>query len=322
MSVTDTTAATKRRREQKPYKAINPDYPRLAIKHDTEFLLTDTEGLMPGKVEQGLGFFGNDTRWLSQWQLALNGKPLFLLNGTTRDGYAANFVYSNAELPGLPKQSVMVERDVVINDGMTERLVVRNYADHAIEVSLRINFGSDFADMFEVRGQQRQRRGQLMPPVVASDRRRVTLAYEGLDGIRRETYIDMLKMRPQRLTGRCATFRLKLGRHEARELLFHVSTQSGKVVSARPRPSVTYEQQRAIADARYRGWREYSARITTGNPRFNAVLEQAELDLYVLVQGSERGRALAAGVPWFAVPFGRDDLIAALQTVSFKPELS
>ena len=176
--------------------------------------------------------------------------------------------------------------------------------------------------MFEVRGTHRSKRGTTHAPQLSADRRRVVLSYTGLDGLLRETFIDFPGVRPCALTGLRAEFRLRLRRHGRRELLFKVSTRIGGGALAMPRRWSSYNQERSIAEARYKGWLERTARIQTQNAAFNAVLERAYSDLYVLRQESEFGTALAAGVPWFAVPFGRDDFITALQTITFMPDLA
>jgi glycogen debranching enzyme len=307
--------------EKKPYEPLNPNHPRLAIKHGGAFLLTDMEGMMPGDVAQGFGFYEEDTRWLRRWEFTLGGKPLFMLNSDVAPGYAARFVYTNAK-GDLPSQSLMIARDLVINDGLTERLVIKNFAATEAELELVLHFDSDFVDMFEVRGEQRPRRGNLLVPTRKPDRKRVKLAYDGLDGVRRETFIDFLRGRPDELSDSRAVYRLKLKRHQSKELLFHISTRLGGGVGEPAKPRVTFNQERAIAQACYEGWLESNAHITTGNPEFNAALQRGYNDIYLLRQGNKFGISLAAGVPWFAVPFGRDNFVTALQTVAFMPELA
>jgi glycogen debranching enzyme len=301
----------------------DPDLPRLAIKHDALFLLTDTKGLMPGDVCAGFGLFRDDTRWLSQWEVRVNGQPLMLLNAHTADGFAAKFVYGNQASRYLPKMSIMVERDVVLNEGLTERIVVRNFTGSLARVTLTVEFANDFADMFEVRGDKRKKRGQHMIPQAALCRRRVALAYKGLDGLLRETFIDFLKTRPKALSGRQATYELYMDPGTERELLFHIRTRlDGANQPPLAPPTVSFDQEHMIACARYLGWQEHNARVSTGNDQFNAVLSQSVKDIYTLRQTLDGGTALAAGVPWFVAPFGRDDFITALQTVAFMPDLT
>ena len=61
------------------------------------------------------------------------------------------------------------------------------------------------------------------------------------------------------------------------------------------------------------------ASITTDNPFFNRLLSRSLDDLAALVSRFPDGHLVAAGIPWFVAPFGRDSLIAGLQTVHVAP---
>ena len=69
-----------------------------------------------------------------------------------------------------------------------ERLQLVNYSLLPIAVSFAIRFDADFADIFEVRGLKRERRGTRLEDELAADR--VTLSYLGLDGIVRQTIVE------------------------------------------------------------------------------------------------------------------------------------
>ena len=56
-------------------------------------------------------------------------------------------------------------------------------------------------------------------------------------------------------------------------------------------------------------------RIRTSRPSFDAWLSRSASDLAILTADLPTGPYPYAGVPWFSVPFGRDGLIAALQTL-------
>ena len=210
------------RSSEQPYEPLNPNHPRLAIKADSAFLLMDTEGMLPAAIAQGFGLYREDTRWLRRWDWQLNGKPFFLLNSNVLDGYAAKFVYSNTA-DELPAQSLLIERELVITDKLTERLTVRNYAGTDANLSLTLRVDNDFADMFEVRGTQRPKRGRVNQPEWSADSRRLRLSYVGLDGILRETFVDFNK-KPAKISSSSATFTLRLKRQESAELIFAVNT--------------------------------------------------------------------------------------------------
>src|SRR3546814_17327783 len=66
-----------------------------------------------------------------------------------------------------------------------ERLTVRNFDVDPCRLRLTISFAADFADLFEVRGSRRKRRGEHPPAELADDG--ATLAYTRLDDRRRAT---------------------------------------------------------------------------------------------------------------------------------------
>src|SRR5262249_17529159 len=73
----------------------------------------------------------------------------------------------------------------LLDGGCRMEFALRSYAPHAIALSLEFAFGSDFADVFEVRGAHREKRGTLALPVVRPDS--VELGYTGLDQVSRQT---------------------------------------------------------------------------------------------------------------------------------------
>ena len=87
----------------------------------------------------------------------------------------------------VPKESLEVRRQRVINKSLLETIQVTNFNIFRVTLHLRFDFAADFVDIFEVRGVKRQRRGKLSTPTVKKDR--VVYAYEGLDGARRRTEV-------------------------------------------------------------------------------------------------------------------------------------
>lgn len=302
-----------------PYKAVNPNHPRLAIKHRKLFLLVDTEGMVPGMNEQGFGLFADDTRWLSKWDMSLGGMPLLPLNRDVDEGFAAHFVYANRAFPGAVEQSIKVDRELVLNDALIERVTITNYSQNIVETELAIVVGSDFADMFEVRGANRPKRGTLRPPVLRG--KRLMLGYVGLDNVLRETSILVRTKSDVIFDNRTLRFPLTLRAGATAILEFVVRARvNGKFDL--PRVPRSFAGELASARKTYAKFVASVGAVETGNEQFNAIYARALRDIYVLRQESPRGNTIAAGVPWFAVPFGRDSAITALQTVCFMPELS
>ena len=145
-----------------------------------------------------------DTRYLSRLELLVNGTPPLLLGSNLRDDNSALFVdLTNPDLISdqrivLEKDSVHILRTVFLwRDTAYQRLRVRNYGDRMIELPLSILFDNDFADLFEVRGSHRERRGTATAKLRGNDQ--VVLSYHGLDAKLRRTTLTF-DPPPERLT--------------------------------------------------------------------------------------------------------------------------
>jgi glycogen debranching enzyme len=318
-------------------KAAIPNHPRQVLKHGAHFLVMDETGLMPGDSSIGCGLYRDDTRYLSEWDLNLNGESLTLLSANTENGYAGRFVYGN-KAPHqqpldklLPEQSISVQRDIAITDAVRERIEVTNFGVQPAELNLQIKFAADFADMFEVRGQRRKQRGSYLAAAVDQKNGLVVLRYKGLDSLRMNTFVGFGKQKPTALTADRATFKLSL---PAKAVLI-IETAVATRINDEPEPKLwgtsavadgddkfSYEKQKANVDAEYAAWRDTGASIETDNPDFNRVCERNFRDLFILRQPTPRGECLAAGIPWFSVAFGRDQNITAHETLPILPDMS
>jgi glycogen debranching enzyme len=75
--------------------------------------------------------------------------------------------------------------------------------------------------------------------------------------------------------------------------------------------------------ASYREWDNVSTRISTDNELFDReLLRASRYDTRTLIERTPWGIIPDAGVPWYAVPFGRDAIITALQTLLYNPAIA
>ncbi len=72
----------------------------------------------------------------------------------------------------------------------------------------------------------------------------------------------------------------------------------------------------------YAGWRASCTVLETSHAALQRVLDRAVLDLRLLRADLGHGPFPVAGIPWFAVPFGRDSLITAIQALPLTPDLA
>ena len=123
---------------------------------------------------------------------------------------------SNASINDLGATSldqgmIHIQRSLFLGaSALHQRLVIRNYAFVRLRVRLDLRFEADFADLFEVRGMHRERRGERLPATLDADS--VTLGYRGLDGLVRSTRLAF-EPAPQWLAGNTAVFELELEPH-------------------------------------------------------------------------------------------------------------
>jgi glycogen debranching enzyme len=294
------------------------------LKHGDSFAVFDHNGDAipgPGSPE---GLFHRDTRYLSQLFLTVSGLRPMLLSSTLGDDNATLTcdltnpdVFDAKGRLALEHDLIHLRRTRFLWEGACfERLMVRNFDGKPQRVVVEIAFAADFADLFEVRGTRRERRGQMLPAQVAADR--VTLAYRGLDAHKRVTTLDF-DPPPTELTDERAVFVMDLAPKEARPLFIEISCGSDP---ERPAPrrrflSALRESRRALRSSSSR-----AATVVTSNEIFNEAVRRSVSDLYMLITETPEGPYPYAGIPWFSTVFGRDALITALETLWIDPQIA
>jgi glycogen debranching enzyme len=289
----------------------------LVIRERGTFLLTDTSGNVPANNPSGFGLYRSDTRYLSVYDFSFaEARPVVLLS-TAELGFSEEQVLTNpaiASLEGrvLPRGSVEAWRQRVVDDVLEETLRVTNYNVFPIDFDVVYAFDADFADIFEVRGAKRERRGELLPPRI--DDGSITFAYQGLDQRRRETTITFSPT-PVSIEDGVVTFRLHLDHGESIVVRTLITTDG--------RPKAPRGVERFVSiSSQYQQWLESGTRVLTSNEFFNAALERSLSDLRMLWSGVGKHNYPAAGTPWYDTFFGRDSAIASIQTLAYKPEIA
>src|SRR4029077_16770687 len=200
--------------------------PRRSLKHDDTFMVVDSHGDIGATAGASDGLFHCDTRFLSHLELLLNGMQPLLLGSSLRDDNTLLTVdltnpdtYFDAPL-GLPKDSLHVGRPIFLwRDTAYQRLAIQNHGDRPVELRLTMLFDSDFADLFEVRGLRRERRGSVSRHAI----RPATAArgYEGLDGRSRQTKLRF-DPPPSEITATTASYRPDTAQKEVVRVCFTV----------------------------------------------------------------------------------------------------
>jgi len=300
--------------------ASEPARPPRALKYGDTFIVLDGRGDISASSGDSAGLFHDDTRHLSRLELLVNGTPPLLLGSNLRDDNSAFSVdLTNPDLMDgqhivLEKDRVHILRTIFLWRGTAyQRLGVRNYGDQAVDLQLSVLFENDFADLFEVRGAHRARRGTATAKLHGDDR--VLLVYQGLDAKTRRTALNF-DPPPNRLTTAAAAYDLHLAPGEMRPIFLAVSCDQ---TDSLPLPFL-----RSLLAARreMRDATRERASVITSNERFNEILCRSAADLEMLMTDTPQGRYPYAGIPWYSTTFGRDGLITALQMLWWSPEVA
>ena len=296
--------------------------PKRVLKDGETFAVFDLHGdIQPnGPCQEGL--YHEGTRFLSHLLFKLGHTRPFLLNSTVQKDnlvFVANLTNPDIYQAGriiLPRGTLHITRTKMLWQGVCyETLSFGNYGLSSIDVQFSVEYSADFADLFEVRGMTRERRGVLQEATL--ERSRVRFDYTGLDNVVRRTQIECSPP-PDSLSGYGLMFRYRLEPKEERE--FHL-TYSCQISDAAV-VQVDYSRARAAAQTALTEQETPECRISTSNEQFNEWLARSSSDLHMMFTATPFGVYPYAGVPWFSTAFGRDGIITALEYLWINPTIA
>jgi glycogen debranching enzyme len=295
--------------------------PRRSLKHDDTFIVLDSHGDIGASAGGPDGLFNADTRYLARLELVLDDVQPLLLGSNLRDDNSALTIdltnpdiYRNGRIV-LQKDMLHIVRTVFLWRGTAyQRIGLQNHGESVASFNLTLLFDNDFADLFEVRGEKRARRGvgssKLLGPTD------VALDYKGLDGKSRSTALHF-DPPPTRLTVNAATYHFELGPQQISSLFVAASCDK----PATDKPALFFRGLLAHRREMRRSTKGATS-IETSNNIFNEVLCQSMADLNMLTTDTPQGRYPYAGIPWYSTTFGRDGIITALQMLWIDPRVA
>lgn len=328
---------------------------RIVLKEHQMYLVCDGNGDIAAHNIGGHGLYSNDTRHLSLFSLEVEGTAPQLLSSNGEFSFMTNLQFSNMSFrtfngEDVQERTLSIRRNRFLSGALHERLGFYNYNQTPVEFDVTLMFGSDFRDMFDVRGYApRSSHGALSLSVESPNA--IVLGYSGLDHLQRRTVIEFdqepLKVdivepsstseEPITLPGISGagdprteipirpptarvTFRLAIAPNESRAITFQIVPVLDGAPAQEGAESLD-NAFRVIRDS-YKAWEEKCTTFTTDHEIFNAVVERSLHDLRLLSEETPDGYLPSAGIPWFSVPFGRDSLITALETLSLQPKIA
>ncbi|HBG04488.1 MAG TPA: amylo-alpha-1,6-glucosidase, partial [Geobacter sp.] len=290
------------------------------LKEGDTFAIFDCHGdIHPiGLGEQGI--FHEGTRFLSKMELRFAGLRPLLLGSTIKQNEMLAIDLMNPDFTvgdsTIRRDAVHIFRSKLIWEGNCfEQLRLTNFSMAPLQIPFTIDFEADFADIFEVRGTRRERRGTLRPTQLTASS--ALLSYQGLDGAVRTTQISFTPQ-PEQLNAAEASYLVQLAPKE--------SITIGVTVTCGCREcelfSGSYQQAQKEAHASLAQLKAGYCDIRTDNPHFNLLLERSQSDLMMMMTRTPHGDYPYAGVPWFSTAFGRDGIITALETLWVNPSIA
>jgi glycogen debranching enzyme len=301
--------------------SLADDRTRVLLNGDT-FAVFDRGGdIQPvGFGQQGI--FHKETRHLSRMEMHFSGERPLLLSSTIREDnvlFAVDLTNPDLVMPNgdvLPRGTLHIYRTKFLTERIAyDQITLHNYGEVTVAGGLSFDFEADFADIFEVRGEKRARRGETLPEVV--ERGSVSLEYQGLDHIRRVTRVECSAVS-------CST-------HEGGITVpIHLEPQSetSLVLTIECRREEPDVKPAPYDDALQRMNHERTTNpladvdISTSSEQFNHWIRRSHADLMMMLSHTPFGPYPYAGVPWFSTVFGRDGIITALELLWVAPSVA
>jgi glycogen debranching enzyme len=284
------------------------------------FVVSDSRGDIEASLTDPTGLFSFDNRFLSTWVLTVDGQRLNPLSVDDLQYFETRFflvpgtgtVYVDAKL------SVIRER--AVGDGFHEELTILNHDDQPVDLTVRIDAASDFADLFEVKDALKKK-GRYSARVQNG---RLLLGYER-ETFKRETAISASA--PAKLDEDGLTFAAHIEPHgEWTTDLDVVTTATAGGAHRRPKYERGQKQARPNMARSLERWLQEAPKLECDWDPLKSTYRRSLIDLAALrftppVLGGG-GSLPAAGLPWFMTMFGRDSIFTSLQALPFAPELA
>jgi glycogen debranching enzyme len=284
------------------------------------FVVSDERGDIEASTTDPTGLFSYDTRFLSRWVLSINDLRLNALSTDDLQYFEARFflVPATGTVYIDPKLSVIRQR--AVGDGFHEELTIFSHSDEPSDLTIRVDAGSDFADLFEVKDALKKL-GSYDTQVEAT---RLVLGYRR-ETFHRETTISTSA--PATFDEHGLTFTVRLAPQgswttdlDVVTSLSGIGRRTTQTKYGRSSHTAKPNMQKSLDE-----WIDEAPHLECDWQPLKETYRRSLVDLAALrfsppVAG---GRSLpAAGLPWFMTMFGRDSIFTSLQALPFASELA
>jgi glycogen debranching enzyme len=282
------------------------------------FVVSDSRGDIEASLTDPTGLFSFDTRFLSQWVLTVNGQRLTPLSTDDLQYFETRFFLVPGTGTVYVDSKLSVIRRRAVGNGFREELQILNHDEKPVDLTVRIDAGSDFADLFEVKDALKKK-GTYSARVTDG---RLVLGYQ------RETFTratDISATAPARVDKRGLTFKIRIEPQGEWSTNLDVVTAVIGSGGKHERPTFARPRGRQNMETNLKRWLDQAPTLECDWDSLRETYRRSLVDLAALrfsppVMGY---RSLpAAGLPWFMTMFGRDSILTSLQALPFTPELA
>jgi glycogen debranching enzyme len=284
------------------------------------FVVSDASGDVEASSTDPTGLFSFDTRFLSKWVLTVDGERLDSLSVDDLQYFEARFFLVPGSATVYVDAKLSVIRERAVGGGFHEELTVMNHGEEAVDLEVRVEAASDFADLFEVKDAL-AKKGEYFTRVEDG---RLVLGY------RRETFVRETWISASEA---CAidegglTFAVHVEPHGQWTTDLDVALGHGvRGTSAeRPKYGRTAKKARPNMELSLERWIDEAPRLDCDWDPLKQTYRRSLVDLAALRFSPVAlpGHYLpAAGLPWFMTMFGRDSIFTSLQALPFAPDLA
>jgi glycogen debranching enzyme len=285
------------------------------------FVVSDRRGDIEASSIDPTGLFVGDTRFLSRWVLTVDGERLSTLSIDDLQYWESRFFLVPGTGTVYVDSKLSVVRRRAVGNGFHETLTILNHDEKPVRLTVRIEAGCDFADLFEVKDAL-EKKGEYSARVKKGQ---LLLTYER-ETYRRATVISSTAR--ARLDKDGLTFTVTIEPHgdwSTDLAVWPARLVGADVVPLLPDFDRRPNRHRRSMDANLNRWLDGAPRVECDWDALRATYHRSLVDLAALRFSPviARGRNLpAAGLPWFMTMFGRDSIFTSLQALPFTPELA
>ena len=285
------------------------------------FVVSDERGDIEASRTDPTGLFSFDTRFLSKWVLRVNGLRLTPLSVDDLQYFETRFFLVPGTGTVYVDAKVSVIRHRTVGNGFHEEVTILNHDDEPLDLVVRVDADSDFADLFEVKDAL-EKKGSYSRRIAD---RALRLAYE------RETFVRSTTISS---THECVpdegglTFQIQIEPHGTWSTELDVAIELlGASDSTVQEPALAWQARRPVTNMarNLERWLDDAPRLECDWEPLRTTYRRSLVDLAALrfsPISAGRHSLPAAGLPWFMTMFGRDSIFTSLQALPFKPELA